>query len=152
MRADTLTYRYFYQAEPARLYQTLLDEQLKYFSCHDPRIKQLHVGDEITTSLKTKLQKLDSITTMKVTKIIPNKEFQLLTHQAGNHNITQTFEFKKNANGKNELVYSEQTNIQTIRGQSYFFLTALLYKWFYNRGMKRKLQYLDQLAIKGDVA
>ena len=152
MRADTLTYRYLYQASPAQLYKTLLDQQLKYFNNHASRIQHLHVGDQVATSLKTKVQKLDSMTTIKVTKIVPNKEFQLETHQAGNHNITQTFKLDQNPNGKNELIYSEQTNIETVRGQSYFFLTALLYKWFYNRGMKKKLHYLDQLALEGDAA
>lgn len=151
MKTDTLTYRYVYQAPKEKLYQTLLDEQLKYFNSHDASIKTLHEGDQVNTSLKTKIQKLESSTTIKVTKIVPNKEFQLETHQAGNHNITQTFKFDKNVNGKDELVYSERTNINTVRGQSYFFLTALIYKFFYNRGMKKKLQYLDRLAL-GSVA
>lgn len=147
MRADTLTYRYLYQASQDKLYQTLLDQQLRYFKQHDPSIISLHEGDEISTNLKTKIRNLESETTIKVTKIIPNEEFQLETHQPGNHNITQTFKFDKNPNGKNELVYSEKTNIDTVRGQSYFFLTALLYKFFYNRGMKKKLQYLDKIAL-----
>lgn len=147
MRADTLTYRYLYEASQDKLYETLLNQQLKYFKSHDENITSLHEGDEISTNLKTKIRNLDSATTIKITKIVPNKEFQLETHQPGNHNITQTFKFDKNVNGKNELVYSEKTNIDTVRGQSYFFLTALLYKFFYNRGMKKKLQYLDKIAL-----
>ncbi|RVU69979.1 MULTISPECIES: DUF3284 domain-containing protein [Lactobacillus] len=147
MRADTLTYRYFYQASPQKLFQTLLDQQLKYFQAHDAKIKNLHVGDEIQTTLKTKLQKLDSVIRMKITKIDPGREFQLQTLQSHNHTITQTFKFEKSPNGRNQLLYSEQTNVQTVRGQSYFFLAALLYKFFYNRGMKKRLQYLDQLAL-----
>lgn len=109
---------------------------------HDSNIKSLHVGDEIRTTLRTKLQNLDSVTTMKITKIIPNKIFQMVTHQPNGNDIVQTFSFKQD-----ELVYSEKTKLHTVRSQTYFFLAALVYKFFYNRGMKKKLQYLDQLAM-----
>lgn len=142
MSPDTLTYKYKYQASKEKLFQTLLNEQLKYFSMHDSSIKSLHVGDEIKTTLQTKLQNLDSVTTMKITKIVPNKIFQMVTHQPNGNDIVQTFAFKQN-----ELVYSEKTKLHTVRSQTYFFLVALVYKFFYNRGMKKKLQYLDQLAM-----
>ena len=138
MSPDTLTYKYKYQASKEKLFQTLLDEQLM----HDSSIKSLHVGDEIKTTLQTKLQNLDSVTTMKITKIVPNKVFQMITHQPNGNDIVQTFAFKQN-----ELVYSEKTKLHTVRSQTYFFLAALVYKFFYNRGMKKKLQYLDQLAM-----
>ncbi len=147
MRPDTLTYHYLYQASPAKMYQTLLEQQLKYFQAHDPKIIHLHVGDKIRTTLKTKLNKLDSTTTMKITQIVPGKIFQMQTMQPGDHTITQTFKFGKNQNGKNMLTYSEQTDIHTVHGQNYFFFTILLYKFFYNRGMKKRMQYLDHLAL-----
>ncbi|MBP2058233.1 hypothetical protein J2Z60_001410 [Lactobacillus colini] len=146
MNTNTLTYRYFYKADPQKMYQTLLNTQLEYFQMHDKSIKELHVGDKINTTLKTKINH-DSVTTMEVTKIIPNEEFQLVTHQVGNHDITQTFKFKKSPNGSNELDYSERTNVTTFRGQSYFFLAKLLYKFFYNRGMKKRMQQLENLAL-----
>lgn len=142
MSFDTLTYRYKYQASKEDLFQTLMSEQLKYFRMHDNRIQNLHVGDQITTTLQTKLQKLDSVTTIKVTKIEPNKLFQLMTHQPNGNDIVQTFNFERN-----ELIYSEKTQLHTVRSQTYFFLAILIYKFFYNRGMKEKLQYLDQLAM-----
>lgn len=147
MNADTLTYHYYYKkADTHQLYQALLKIQLQYFQMHDSNIKKLHVGDKIETTLKTKMKNVSS-TTMEVTKIIPNKEFQMVTHQVGNHDITQTFKFGKTANGSNILKYSEKTNIATVRGQSYFFLTKLIYKFFYNRGMKKRMQQLERLAI-----
>lgn len=147
MNADTLTYHYFYKkVSTEQLYRTLMRTQLQYFQMHDSNIKNLHVGDKIQTTLKTKM-KNDSATTMEITKIIPNKEFQMVTHQVRNHDITQTFKFSKVANGNNVLEYSEKTNITTIRGQSYFFLTKLMYKFFYNLGMKKKMRRLEQLAM-----
>lgn len=147
MRLDTLTYTYHYKAPKSKLYQTLMETQLQYFKAHDKKIKQLHEGDRITPSLQTKLQKLDSVTTMEISKIIPEKIFQLVTQQPDNHNITQTFEFRRDRAGKEELIYSEKTQLNNARGYSFFFLTAVLYKYFYNRGMKKKMQYLDDLAL-----
>lgn len=147
MNTDTLSYRYFYQADAKKMYQTLLEQQLKYFRMHDPQIKELKVGDRIQTTLRTKMNNA-STTTMEITKIEPNREFQMVTHQAGDHDITQTFKFLKSPNDNNELLYSEKTNITTVRGQSYFFLAKLLYKFFYNRNMKRRLEQLDRLALE----
>lgn len=147
MRLDTLTYKYRYKAPKDRLYKTLIETQLQYFRAHDKKIKQLREGEKITTNLQTKLQKLDSKTTMEISKIIPEKVFQLVTQQPGNHNITQTFEFKTDKSGEEELVYSEKTQLNNARSYSFFFLTAIIYKYFYNRGMRKKMQYLDDMAL-----
>lgn len=121
MRLDTLTYTYRYRAPKDKMYKTLIDTQLRYFRAHDRNIHQLHEGAKITTNLQTKLQKLDSSTTMEVSKIIPEKIFQLITRQPDNHNITQTFEFRSNKSGKQELVYSEKTQLNNARSYSFFF-------------------------------
>lgn len=147
MRLDTLTYKYRYKAPKDMLYKTLIETQLQYFRAHDKKIKQLREGEKITTNLQTKLQKLDSKTTMEISKIIPEKVFQLVTQQPGNHNITQTFEFKTDKSGEEELVYSEKTQLNNARSYSFFFLTAIIYKYFYNRGMRKKMQYLDDMAL-----
>lgn len=147
MRLDTLTYKYRYKAPKDMMYKTLIETQLQYFRAHDKKIKQLREGEKITTNLQTKLQKLDSKTTMEISKIIPEKVFQLVTQQPDNHNITQTFEFKTNKSGKEELIYSEKTQLNNARSYSFFFLTAIIYKYFYNRGMKKKMQYLDDMAL-----
>lgn len=147
MRLDTLNYKYRYKAPKDMMYKTLIEAQLQYFRAHDKKIEQLREGEKITTSLQTKLQKLDSKTTMEISKIIPEKVFQLVTQQPDNHNITQTFEFTTDKSGNEELVYSEKTQLNNARSYSFFFLTAILYKYFYNRGMKKKMQYLDDLAL-----
>lgn len=148
MRLDTLTYKYCYESSPKSMFEALMEEQLKYFNYHDPKIHHLYVGQEISTTLQTKLNKLDSQTKIKITEIKPEKIFQLETHQPDNHNIIQTFEFKKNNKGKNEVVYSEKTKLNNARSYSFFFLAAIVYKFFYNRGMHKKMQYLDTLAMK----
>ena len=73
MKLDTLTYKYNYESSTQNLFQTLLDEQLKYFQYHDPNIAELKEGQQIDVHLKTKIRQYDSPTKMKITKIVPNK-------------------------------------------------------------------------------
>ena len=147
MKLDTLTYKYNYESSTQNLFQTLLDEQLKYFQYHDPNIAELKEGQQIDVHLKTKIRQYDSPTKMKITKIVPNKEFQLVTDQVGDHDITQTFKFVKGNKNQNQLVYSEQTNVKGARSQGVFFMTGLLYKFFYDRAMKKKFIQLDKMAL-----
>lgn len=100
MRTDTLKYKYSYNADQADLYQTLINEQLKYFQRTDPRIRHLEKGTKIQAQLTTKMKKFTTTNTMTVKDIIKNKLFQFETKQPDGE-ILQTYEFETNKRGKN---------------------------------------------------
>jgi len=146
MRTDTLKYKYSYNADQADLYQTLVNEQLKYFQRTDPRIRHLEKGTKIQAQLTTKMKKFTTINTMTVKDIVKNKLFQFETKQPDGE-ILQTYEFETNKRGKKFLIYSEQNTFNNARNQTNFIFIGMLYKFFYNRGVKKRMQYLDDLAI-----
>lgn len=146
MRVDTLKFKYSYNADQADLYQTLIDEQLKYFQRMDPRIRHLEKGTSIKAKLTTKMKKLATTNTMTVKDIEQNKLFQFETEQPDG-SILQTYKFETNKRGKKYLVYSEKNTFNNARNQTNFMLIELFYKFFYNRGVKKRMQYLDDLAI-----
>lgn len=145
MRTDTLCYKYRFHATKEAIYRVLVAEQLKYFQRTDPAIKALSPGTKIKAHLQTKMNKLPTQDYMEVTKIVENEAFQLETQQPAGK-IIQTFEFTKNRRGEDILAYSEQNVFDNTRSQTNFMLFGLLYKFFYNRGMRKRMQYLDDLA------
>jgi len=146
MRTDTLKYKYSYNADQEALYGTLVNEQLKYFQRTDPQIKHLEKGTSIQAQLTTKMKKLATSNTMTIKDIAKNKIFQLETKQPDGE-ILQTYEFETNKHGKKYLVYSERNTFENARNQTNFMLMGLFYKFFYNRGVKKRMEYLDNLAI-----
>lgn len=145
MRTDTLSYKYYYEADKKQLFRTLLNEQLKYFKRADPTISQLTSGTKIKTQLQTKINKLQTENYMQVKQIIPNELFQLETQQQDGV-ILQTFKFAENRRHRKYLIYSEQNTFNKSRSQMNFMFIGGLYKLIYNHGIKKRMQYLDQLA------
>lgn len=146
MSTDTLSYKYHYQAKKADLFRVLIREQLTYFRRSDPTIKALEPGTKIQTHLQTKLNKLETENTMVVKQIVTDELFQLETTQQGGV-IVQTFKFEQDRHGRERLVYSEQNTFDQSRSQMNFMVMGGLYKFFYNRGIKKRMQYLDNLAL-----
>ena len=72
-------------------------------------------------------------------------EFQLETQQPSGK-IVQTFKFTKNRMGNDVLLYSEQNIFENNRNQTNFMFMGMMYKFFYNRGVRKRMQYLDNLA------
>ena len=145
MRTDTLSYKYHYQAKPTDFFNVILKEQLQYFQRTDPSIKLLKPGTTIEAHLQTKMNKIQTENKMSVKQIVPNQLFQLETQQTGG-TITQTFELDQDRHGKNRVIYSEQNNFEQGRNQMNFVFMGALYKFFYNRGIKKRMQFLDKLA------
>lgn len=146
MRIDTLRYKYHYQATKTAMYNTLIAEQLKYFQRMDQSIKQIKTGTAIEAKLTTKMRKITTSSKMVVEEIKPEQCFQLVTQQAAGK-IIQTFEFTSDHRGRNVLVYSEKNVLDNYRNQVNYMLFGLLYKFFYNRGVRKRMQYLDHLAV-----
>ncbi len=146
MRIDTLRYRYHYQASKTAMYKTLINEQLKYFQRMDNSVKRIQPGTTVEAKLTTKMRKITTANKMMVKEIKPEKCFQLVTRQQAGK-IIQTFEFKSDRHGRNVLVYSEKNVLDNYRNQVNYMLFGLLYKFFYNRGVRKRMQYLDHLAL-----
>lgn len=147
MRTDTLSYKYYYEADTDLLFQALLNEQLKYFRRSDPTINQLVPGIKIKTLLQTKLNKIQTENYMQVKQIVFNQLFQLETQQQDGV-ILQTFKFEENRHHRKYLIYSEQNTFNKSRNQMNFMFVGGLYKFIYNHGIKKRMQYLDQLALQ----
>lgn len=147
MRTDTLSYNYQYQGKLADVYRVLIAEQTKYFKSHNSGITALKVGTTITPKLPTKMHKLPSSSTMEVVQLVPEKIFQMKTTST-NGEILQTYEFTTKKNGRQVLTYSEQNTFDRTRDQYNFMMVGILYKLFYNRGIAKRLKYLDSLAQK----
>ena len=60
MRVDTLKYSYVMNAEPSRVYQSLLDEQYKFFKRYQTSLTGLAVGTQISKVFQTKTQSWSS--------------------------------------------------------------------------------------------
>lgn len=147
MKLDTLSYAYPYQAEKNKLFDVLMDQQLKYFNYYDKSITELHEGQEITVEMKTGKGDATATTKVKILKIIPNELFQLQTSRAGENSIIQTFEFIKDfRDNKEKLVCKQASDTDGKTSQNYFFLGAMVYKMFYKSSMKKKLMQLDKMA------
>ncbi|WP_162921746.1 DUF3284 domain-containing protein [Listeria costaricensis] len=146
MRTDTLRYKYQMKAAREAVYQILLKEQLAYFQKADPSIVELEQGTKITCYLSTKMRGVVE-STMEIKEIIPEKRIQFKTAYLSGE-ILQTYEFLTNKAGVCQLVYSEQNTFNKTRSQYGFMVMGLLYKFFYNRGIAKRMKYLDELALQ----
>ena len=120
MRVDTLSYTHTMKSELGAVYQAVLSEQLSYFKRQDPSISALAEGTSITCDLVTKTQSSTGV-------------------------IMQSYDFREK-DGKVQVTYSEKNIFEQSRNQFGFMLVGLLYKYFYNRGIRRRLDYLDGVA------
>ncbi|MCS8604401.1 DUF3284 domain-containing protein [Lactiplantibacillus pentosus] len=145
LRTDTLSYKYRYRAPRAELYRTLISEQLKYFQRTDASIQTLTPGTKIMANLQTKMHKLITQNMMKVNIMKTDDTFQLETQQPSGK-IIQTYKFDQEHSGADVLIYSEQNVFESSRNQMNFMFFGLMYKYFYNRGVKKRMRYLDDLA------
>ncbi|WP_288614629.1 DUF3284 domain-containing protein [uncultured Lactiplantibacillus sp.] len=145
LRTDTLSYKYLYRALKSELYRTLISEQLKYFQRTDKSIQVLTPGTTIVANLQTKMHQLVTQNTMKVNIMKADDTFQLETQQPSGK-IIQTYKFDTERSGAKILVYSEQNVFESNRNQMNFMIFGLMYKYFYNRGVRKRMRYLDDLA------
>ncbi|AGE37637.1 Hypothetical protein zj316_0098 [Lactiplantibacillus plantarum ZJ316] len=83
--------------------------------------------------------------TMKVNIMKADDTFQLETQQPSGK-IIQTYKFDTERSGAKILVYSEQNVFESNRNQMNFMIFGLMYKYFYNRGVRKRMRYLDDLA------
>ncbi|MFD1900764.1 DUF3284 domain-containing protein [Enterococcus termitis] len=144
MRVDTLSYTHTMTSDLSAVFKAVMAEQLSYFQRQDASVLSLEEGTSITCHLLTKTQKIGVENTMTILKLEENRCIQMKTTSATG-DIIQTYDFKEK--GGNTLVtYSEKNMFEQSRNQFGFMLVGLLYKFFYNRGIKQRMTYLDSLA------
>ncbi|WP_314064955.1 DUF3284 domain-containing protein [uncultured Vagococcus sp.] len=145
MRVDTLKYSYVMNAEPSRVYQSLLDEQYKFFKRYQTSLTGLAVGTQISKVFQTKTQKVGVPGTITILQLIDKQLFQMETAYAAG-TILQTYELVEKVDGKTEVSYWERNSFIENRHQYSFMLIGLIYKLAYNKGIKKRLQYIEGLA------
>lgn len=147
MRTDTLSYKYRIKESSQRFYDILIQEQLRFFASVDANIQTLEQGTTISRKLQTKMQRLPADGTMTITKIENNHLFQLTTTYAAGE-IVQTYELVAGKGDTTDVIYSEKNTFDKTRNQYSFMFIGLCYKFFYNRGIKQRMQYLEKLAFQ----
>ena len=145
MGVDTLNYTYVMAADRAKVYQSLMTEQYKWFKGQQESLTQLEVGTQISRLYQTKTQKVGVPGTVTITQLIDQELFQMETAY-GAGTILQTYELTEKAEGKTTVSYSEKNSFTELRHQYSFILVGLIYKLAYNRGIKKRMQYIEQLS------
>ncbi|WP_086349206.1 DUF3284 domain-containing protein [Candidatus Enterococcus clewellii] len=144
MRVDTLSYSFFMKPNIAAVYQAVLNEQLSYFKRQNSAVSCLKEGTTVHCQLRTKTQKIGVSSTMTVTKIETNHYFQMQT-SSSTGGITQTYQFDEK-DGRVLVTYSERNTFEKTRHQYGFMVVGFFYKYFFNRGVRQRMKYLENLA------
>lgn len=142
VQLDTLTYQYVLKSDRDSFYNNLIESQLQYFNQKNPHILSLDKGTSVNLKLSTKMQSIPVSAEMTVTSIIPNEIFELQT-KTSTGTIIQTYQFGKTKRGENCVIYSEKNTYNKKRNQMNFIFVSFFYKFFYNRGIKKRMKYLD---------
>ena len=143
---DTLRYKYVLKSNKSAVFKVLVEEQLQYFQKNDPKIISLVEGTSVNCNLTTKVQNLPVSSVMEITKLKANEVLQTETSYSSG-TILQLYEFKKNKHGKDILIYSEKNTFSATRNQYGFMLIGFFYKLFYNRGIAKRMRYIDNLSM-----
>lgn len=141
---DTMSYKYKMNSAVEQTYTALVNEQYRFFHSINPEITNIEQGTSIEKRLTTKMGNEQVKGTITIQKLEENQKIQLITEYAKG-SILQVYELKS-LESQTEVSYSEKNTYDTVRGQYSFMLARVVYKYFYNRGMKKRMRYIEQLA------
>ncbi len=79
---------------------------------------------------------------MRLSKLNENEIELITSYNKGN--IIQHYILNERSASKTQVTYSERNTFHQSRNQYSFIFLALLYKFFYNRGMKKRMIYLEK--------
>ena len=134
MRTDTLTYTYQMRTTPERFYQVMIAQQAAFFRSKGAE-EPFGENSQINLMIRTKVKK------------IAQDEIALITaYEQGK--ICQRYRFVPSGAEKIEVTYSEQNSFDRSRNTYSFMLAALFYKFFFNKGVKKRMQYLETACQK----
>ncbi|PQF22528.1 DUF3284 domain-containing protein [Enterococcus mundtii] len=143
MRIDTLNYRKKIPTQAAHFYQVLLEEQLSYFQSKDPSITELTEGAAVTTALQTKLGQATVESTMTIQRLVKDELLEMTTDYSGGK-IIQTYHLNRQDEQQFTLLYSERNELVDAKTQLSLLFVLPFYKFFYNRQLAKRVNYLIQ--------
>lgn len=146
MRVDTLSYNYQMNVRKSQIYEVIHEEQQRYFQSNGFSNGKFQEGAEISLTMPSKLGTTKIPALMRLSKLTQD-EIELITFY-NKGEIIQRYVLDARSSSKTQVTYSERNSFHQARNQYSFIFLALLYKFFYNRGMKKRMVYLEKQCRK----
>jgi hypothetical protein len=146
MRTDTLTYTYQMQTTPERFYQVMVAQQEAFFRSKG-LVEPFGETSQINLMIRTKAASTLVPAVMRVQRLAKDEVALTTAHEQGE--ISQSYQFVPRKEGTIQVTYSEQNYFDRSRNTYSFMLMALFYKFFFNRGVKKRMKYLEATCQQG---
>ncbi|WP_225047778.1 DUF3284 domain-containing protein [Lacticaseibacillus kribbianus] len=146
MPLKPMTYTTTLDAPLEATYQTVYDQQLKYFQHFDPSITELVPGEVIESQMRTKVQQEQVPTQVEVTAITADAAIETkVSYSQGE--ITVGYRFEAAESGT-RVTYSELNSFNKNSLTTNFWFVGWLYTFMYKRNLKKRMAVIEQLALK----
>lgn len=142
MRVDTLSYSYRMNVGLNRIFEVIQIEQEQYFKSKGFSGDSLTEGDKVPMAVQSKLGAAAIPAIIRLSKLRENEIELITSYDKGE--IIQRYSFSALSTGKTKVTYSEKNTFTQMRNQYNFIFLAMLYKFFYNRGIKKRMKYLER--------
>ncbi|MGG5372634.1 hypothetical protein [Enterococcus sp. AZ196] len=151
MRVDTLSYNYQMNVNIKKVHEVIFKEQEQYFHSNGFLGEAFIEGAEITRTMPSKLGTTNIPASIQLSKLSENEIELTTTYIKGG--IVQRYVLNELSYSKTQVIYSEKNVFHQLRNQYSFFFLAVAYKFFYNRGIKKRMAYLESQCNEkaGDV-
>lgn len=143
VKLDTLSYAYEMDTTKPQLLAVLLTEQESYFKRKGWQGLVFGEGAQVDIQMSSKMGAAQIPAQMKLAKVT-SESLELETSFSGGV-ISQRYQFQTKST-KLKVIYSEQNMFAENRNQYSFILVSLLYKFFYNRRIRERMKYLENLC------
>ncbi|KPG71531.1 hypothetical protein [Enterococcus sp. RIT-PI-f] len=146
MKTDTLTCRYQMRATQEAFHHVLFNEQKKYFEANHA-IGNFAEGCQVHINMQTKTSPKVVPAVITIKKITLNEFWTSTAYEEGI--IEQRYIYTMQRNGKLLVTYSEQSRFNKAQSTYSYMVAALVYKFFFNRGVKKRLRHLELNCTHG---
>lgn len=144
MRLDTLNYRYKMKTELSKISEVLYREQEKYFVSKGCQPADFVEGCEVTIWVPSKMGVAQVPASLVLSKLTSDLIELRTSYKEGE--IIQRYQLNATQDQETQVIYSEQNTFNHNRNQYNFIFLSLIYKIFYNRGIKKRMKYLENLC------
>lgn len=141
MRVDTLSYSYQMNVGLTRIFQVIQAEQERYFKSKGFSGESLREGVTVPMAVPSKLGAATIPATIQLSKLTKSEIELITSYDKGE--IIQRYSLNELPTGKTKVTYSEKNTFTQMRNQYNFIFLAMLYKFSYNRGIKKRMKYLE---------
>ena len=141
MRVDTLSYSYQMNVGLTRIFQVIQSEQERYFKSKGFSGDTLTEGVTVPIAVPSKLGAATIAATIQLSKLTKSEIELVTSYDKGE--IIQRYSLIELSSGKTKVTYSEKNTFIQMRNQYNFIFLAMLYKFSYNRGIKKRMKYLE---------